>query len=144
MFYTNSLWEQGPAFFRRRSPDAGLKYFMIEATVGVPIFHVDLLMKVRVSEEVGWKRYLVASLAVVCDLLADPRVLDCRVASQLFSDDLEGYIVRRISEVLSFEDAEGFTNLVYRCEDGTEYLDGIGLIEGGIAGEMLSLWKSKL
>jgi hypothetical protein len=116
---------------------------MIEASIKLPIFHVDLMLRSNENEAGTRKRYLVSTLAVVLEIVGDPRVANCQVSIQTFSESLNAYKIDRIDEILSLDDIEGFTNLVYRYSDGTVHLDGVGPIEGKTKVEMLSLWKSE-
>lgn len=143
MFQTNTLWEHSSSVYERDTARSrSTAYVMVEVPIKASIFHVDLLMRSDGKEE-AWKRYLVSSLAIVLEILGDSRVANCRVAIQTFSEGLNSYKIDRIDEILSFEDIEGFTNLVYRYSDGTDHLDGAGPIENKTKVEMLSLWKSK-
>lgn len=141
MFRTNRQWKRSSTILRSSSvSDCDSVYVMVEAPVEAPIFHVELLLGSKISTP---KRYLVSSLAIVLQIVGDPRVKDCRIAIQNFSEISDGYILSNIDEILSFEDLDGFTNLVYRCCDGIDYVDGVGQTESAANENMLSLWKSE-
>lgn len=143
MFRTNSRWEHRAAFSQRDSvANRQATYVMVEFPTEKPIFHVELLMTSSQDGEVRWKRYLVVSLAIVLEILGDSRVVDSRVAIQTFSELLDKYKIHGIDAILSFEDADGLTNLVYRHEDGSEHFDGAGVVDSGAQAGMSLLWKS--
>jgi hypothetical protein len=92
--------------FQAIFPEQGIqRYRLIEISLNVQIFHVDIL--VEHGGELYWSRYLFDAFHDVLRFVTDDGVVECRISIQSCRSDSGNYSIKKIDRVFELIDYPG-------------------------------------